>query len=417
MDSSEPVINPSSLPTRLERFKEVCLERRKLKGHIEKLIEKREALAVHELECAERELKRVEANAEEVRAQMKGNRLSVVDGTAESEYAMYHTSGGHPHAAPLFKTADPEGDGPSPLDTLVVKDSARNSTSFKSAESPILLPTSDESPTHAHFKLDPRSEDCTPTIPIAEEDGKSCEKLLDSQTRRYAELCEERRTLEMEIEEQLANEEKTALMRVESARSSLQVVKETIVEIRAWLKKANAGDTMASTGDTIASTGYTAMNIPPTVFNDAPHEGDGLENTHAPATTIQPYSSDAAVIEPYPSEAAAIEPYPSEAITIQPYSSEAAVNPSPSVSDASTHNKSRPSLHFPESSRGSHFARRTLQSPEDTQATGSQITSAYKPRKKLTKKGHKQIERPRAVSHDGAAHQIQKGFLLAIAGG
>ena len=159
MDPSEPVINPSSLPTRLERFKEVCLEKRILKGQIEKLIEKREALAVHELECAESELKRVEANAEEVRAQMQENRLSMVGGTAESDEAMYYTSSGSPHAAPLFKTADPERDGPSPLDTLVVKDSARNSPSFKSAESPILLPTSDESPTHAHFKLDPRSED------------------------------------------------------------------------------------------------------------------------------------------------------------------------------------------------------------------------------------------------------------------
>ncbi len=406
MDSSDPVINPSSLPTRLERFKEICLEKRILKGHLEKLIEKREALAIHELESAESELKRVEANAEEVRAQMKETRLAEVGGTAKSDEAMSHASRGHPHAAPLFNTADPEGDGPSPLDTTVVKDSARNSTSFKSAESPILLPTSDQSPVHTHFKLDPRSEECTPTIPIAEEDGQSCEKQLHSQARRYVELCEERRKLEMEIEEQLADEEKMALMRVESARTSLQVVKETIVEIRSWLKKANAGDIMASTRGTMANAGCTMVNIPPTVFNDGPHEGDGLENTDAPATPTQPY----------PSEAVVIQPYPSEAIVIQPYSSEAVVNRSPSVSDASTHNKSRPSLHFPESSRGSHFARRTLQSPEDTQATGSQIASTYKPRKKLTKRGHKQIERPRAVSHDGGAPQVQKGFLLAIAG-
>ena len=408
MEPSNSVIKPSGLPMRLERFKEICLEKRKLKGQIDKLIRQREALAVHELECAEREFERIKADAEDIRAQMEETRLAEAGGRARSEGAMSYTSNGPFDSATLFKTAGLEGDGPLPLDTLVVKDSARNSPSFKSAESPIVLPTSDEgslpgTPVHRPFKLDPRSEDCTPTIPIAGEDGQSCGRVLELQARRYAELCDERRALEIEIEGRLVEDETTALMRVESARSSLQVVRETIAEIKAGLKKANAGDKTANAGDMTANAGDktenardtmenagdvmenagdamenagdtmthsrdTVTNIPPTVSNDVPHGGDGLENTHTPASTIHPYSS------------------------------EARVNHSPSISDASTHNKSRPSLHVPESSIG-----RALQSPEETLATGSQITSTYKQRKKLTKRGHKQIERPRVVSHDSAA--------------
>lgn len=427
MEPSNSVINPSGLPMRLERFKKICLEKRILKGQIDKLIEQREAHAVHELECAERELKRIKADAVDIRAQMEETRLAEVGGRAKSEIGMSYTSSGPRDAATLFKTADLEGDGPSPLDTLVVKDSARNSPSFKSAESPIVLPTSDEgslpgTPVHSPFKLDPRSEDCTPTIPIAGEDGQSTERFLESQARRYAELCEERRALEMEIEGRLVEEEKAASMRVESAHSSLRAVRELIAEIKAGLKKANAGDMTANAGDTtanagdttanagdtvenegdtmenegdttenegdtMANAGDTMMNIAPTVSNDVPHGGDGVESTHTPASTIHPYSS------------------------------EARINHSPSASDASTHNKSRPSLHAPESSRGSLFARRALQSPEETLATGSQITtSTYKPRKKLTKRGHKQIERPRVVSHDSATPWVPRSIFPSVGG-
>ena len=424
MEPSNSVINPSGLPMRLERFKTVCVERRKLKGHINKLIQRREALAVQELECAERELRKITADAKDIRAQMEETRLAEVGGRPNSEGAMSYTSSGPFDAATLFKTAGLERDGPLPPDTLVAKGSARNSPSFKYAESPIVLPTSDGgslpgTPVHSPFKLDPRSEDCTPTIPIAGEDGQSCD--LKLQARRYAELCEERRALEMEIEGRLAEEEKTASMRVESARSSLRAVREEIAEIRAGLKRASAGDTTANTGDTMETPGDTMgnvgdtmgnpgdtmenpgdtmensgdtmenardtiMNIPPTVSNDVPHGGDGLEDTHTPASTIHPYSS------------------------------EARVNPSPSISDASTHNKSRPSLHVPESSRESHLARRALQSPEETLATGSQITSTYKTRKKLTKKGHKQIERPRVVSHDSATPWVPRSIFPSVGG-
>lgn len=366
MESLNPIINPSGLPTRLERFKAVCLEKRILKGSIEKLIQKRETLAIRELEHAESELERIKANAADVRAQMEETRLAEVDSTMKSEEAMHYTSNGNLNAAPLSKTTDVEGDRPSLHDTLAVKDSTRNSTSFKSVESPILLPSGDEGslaepPRDTAFELDPRSEARTSTIPITEEDGEGCDELLDSQAQRYAVLCDERRALEKEIKGGLVHEEKLALMRVELARSSLQIVRGRIDEIRARVKKAHEGD-----------------DIPPTVSIDDPQGADGLESTLSPAPTVRPYSS-------------------------QPRD-----NPSPSVSNTSIHHDINPSVHVPESSRESQFPRAPPLSSEENQATGSHVGSVYKPRKRLTKKGYKQVERPRVTSQEDATSLFRK---------
>lgn len=369
MEPLNPVINPSGLPTRLERFKAVCLEKLILKGSIEKLIEKRERLAIRELEHAESELERIKANAADVRAQMEETRLAEVGGTLKSEEAMDYNSIGNLNAAPLSKTADVEGDRPSLLDSLAVKDSTRNSTSFKSAESPILLPSGDEGsvaepPRDTAFELDPRSEDRTPTIPITEEDGKGCDELLDSQAQRYAALCDERRALEKEIKGGLVHEEKLAMMRVDLARSSLEIVKARLAEIRARVRKANEGE-----------------DIPPTVSIDDPQGGDGgdgLESTLSPATTVRPYSSQPRDL------------------------------PSPSVSNTSIHHDITASVHVPGSSRESQFPRAPPLSSEENQATGSHIGSVYKPRKRLTKKGYKQVERARVTSQEDATSLFRK---------
>ena len=363
MESSYQAINPSNPSTRLERFKQVCLEKRTLREHIEKLIVKREALAVRELEHAESEFERIKANAEDVRAQLEETRRAEMGSTMKSEEAMVHTLNGPLDAALLSKTADLEGDGPSLLATSVVKGSTRNSTSYKSAESPILPPSDDEgsiagSPYRPSFTPDPRSEDYDPTIAIAEEDGQGCEKLLEAKAQRYAELCDVRRALEMEIEGGLVEEEKIASKQVESARSSLRLVRETILEIRDGLKRADEKDTV--------------INIPPTVSTDGLHRGEGLEDTLSPATTIHPDPS------------------------------EARVNRSPSVSNASTHDNPQPSIHAPESSRGSHFPRAAAVSSAETHATGSHVASVHKTRKRLTKRGYKQIERYRVGAQEDA---------------
>jgi len=381
MDSSNLVINPSGQPTRLQRFKDVCYQKRILKGRIEKLIEKRERIALRELEHAESELEGIKAQAADVRAQMKETRLADVGDTMRSEEVMSCNTNGSPNAVPLLKTADLEGGRHTPLDTPTVKDSARNSTSFTSAESPILPPSSDEcsvvgSLDCTPFKLDRRSEDGTPTLPIAEEDGKSCEKQLESEARQYAVLCKERRALEMAIEKELADDEEMASRRVESARSSLQAARKKIAEIVAELKRASEEDTIT----------MTMIDIRHTVSVDGLHGEDELEleNTRTPT------------------------------ITLRPYSSEAKVNLSPSVSEASTHNKPKPaSLYAPESPQRSHFERSTQ---EEIQATGSQILSVYKTRKKLTKKGHKQFERSRVVSQEEATPLSQAGLLSSVAG-
>jgi hypothetical protein len=389
MEYSNPVITPTSLPTRLQRFKDVCLEKRVLKGHIEKLMEKREALAVREFERAENELERIKANAAAVRAQMEESRLADVGDRMKNEEATNSTFNGPLNTALLSQTGDLEGGAPSLHGTLAVKGSIRTSISFKSAESPILLPSSHVcsivgSPGGSPFKLDRRRDSDTPTIPIAEEDGQRCEELLESEAQRYADLCEERRKLEMVIEEELAEEEKMASVRVELALSALQAVREKIVEVKAGLKRATGGTTV--------------VEIPPVVSVDGPHGGDGLESALPPDTTIHLYSS------------------------------EAKVNPYHSVSDLSTHSKS---LHIPESPGVLHFAQPTLLSPEvlspevlspevlspeETQATGSQIISVNKVRKKLTKKVYKQIERPRVVSQEAATPLIPKGILPYLGG-
>jgi hypothetical protein len=378
MDSSNPAINPSNPATRLERFKAVCLEKRMLKENIEKLMEKRETCATREFERAESELERIRASATDVRAQLEQTRLAEVDSTVKSEEATSHTSNGPLNPALPSKTADLEGDRPSLLNGSVVKDSTRNSISFKSAESPILSPESDEysaagSPYHPSFPPDPRSEDCNPTIPIAEEYGQSCAGLLKSQAQRYADLCEERRDLERKIEEELVQEEEMALAQVESARSSLREVKETIVEIRATLKTADEGNTV--------------MNIPPTDSIDGLQGENGIEGTLSPATTIHPHPSEPRVR---------------------------------SISNASTHDNPPASVHIPESSRESHLPRATQLSSEETHATGSQIASVHKTRKRLTKKGYKQIERSRVVPQDEAAPVtplFQKVFSSSFVGG
>jgi len=364
MDSSKPIINTRGLPMRLERFKDVCLEKRALKARIEKLIATRESLAVREVEQAESELERIKTKAVAIRSQMEESRLADVGDMVKSEEAFNPTLNRPLNPSRLSKTVDLGGGSPSLLDTSVVKDSTRNSTSFKSAESPVLSSSSDEcsvvgSPDRTSFKLNRRSEGGTTSIPVVEDDGQRCDEHLVLEAQRYAELCEERRLLEAEIERELHDEEQMALMRVESAHSSLQEVRGKIVDIVHGLKRASGGDTVVA--------------VPSPLSVDDTDGGARLEEDF-PAVTIA-----------------------------QPSSVEAKAGPSSSVSDVSIHNKPLPSLHAPESLRRSHFARPTLPSPEENQTAGSQIVSLYKPRKKLHKRIFKQAERTRGVSPEDAA--------------
>lgn len=350
MEPPTPITNPSGLPVSLQRFKDVCLEKRALKGRIEKLIETREALAVRELEHAESEFERIKAKAEAIRSQMAESRLASMADMGKSEDAMNYTSNGSLHPVRLSKTAGPEGGSASLLDTSVVKASTRNSISFKSAESPVSSPSSDEcsvagSLGRTSFRLNRQSDDGT-TTPFAEEDGHGCDARLALEAQRYAELCEERQALETAIKKELDEEEQEASQRVKAAQLSLREVRGKIVDIVAGLKKAGGEDTV--------------IVLPPTLSVGDAGGGAMLENA-------------------------------------QPSSSEAKVGPSASVSEASTHHKSLPSIHAPRSPAQSHFARPTILSPEETHTTGSQIFSFSKPRKKLHKRAFKQAERTQGV--------------------
>jgi len=364
MEPSTPATNPTGLPKRLQRFKEVCLEKRALKGSIEKLIETREALAVRELENAESELERIQAKAAAIRSQMAESRLAGMADVVKSEEAIDCTSNGPPSPAWLSKTEGQEGRSRSLLDTSVVKGSTRTGTSFKSAESPVLSPSGDEcsvrgSPDRTSFRLNLRSEDCTTTIPFAEEGGQSCDQRLELEAQQYAKLCEERLVLETEIEKELDDEVQDASRRVEAARSSLQEVRGKNVDILAGLKKASGEDTV--------------IVLPPTLSVGGQDRGDGTENALPTVNTIQPSSS------------------------------EAKAEPPASLSEASTHHQSLPSVRTARSPARPHFPWTTLPNPEEPQATGSQIVSLYKPRKKLHKRTFRQVERAQGAPSEDAA--------------
>ena len=376
MESSSPVTNPSGLPGRLKRFKDVCLQKRALKGRIEKLIETREALAVRELERAESELERIKAKAETIRSQMVESRLvSMADG-GKSEEVMNFTSNGPLNPASLIKAAGLEGGSPSLRATSVVRDSTRNSPSFKSAESPVLSPSNDQcsvagSLGRTSFRLDHRSEDGTTTDPFAVEDGQSCDDRLALEAQRYAELCEERRELEREIMKELDDEQEEASMRVEKARLSLREVRGKIADIVAGLKKASGEDTMIDLPPTLSVGDLNEGELNGGELNGGEvNEGDRFENAPPSFNEVKP-------------------------------------GPPASISEASTHHhKSVPSVHSFRTLRSptqSHFARPPAQSPEETQATGSHIFSLSKPRKKLHKRVFKQVERTQGVPSEDTA--------------
>jgi hypothetical protein len=377
MEPPNVMTNSSGLPIRLQRFKDVCVEKRLLKGHIENLIERREKLAVHEVGRAEVELERIRAKAAAIRSQIKETRLADADDVMKREETINYTSNGSANPVTLPRSENPEGDSPSPLDTSAVKDSTRNSASFKSVDSPILSPSIEEhsvigSAHRTSFKLDRQSEG-TATIPLAEEDGQRYDDLLVSQSQRYAELCQERRALESEIEKELADEEQMALMRVESARASLEEVRGNIADIVAGLRRASEEDTVTA--------------LPRTVSSGDPHRGDTSEDGFPVAIITQP-------------------------------SNTAKVDASSFVSDTSTpkvHDKPSPSLRAPDSPVGSHFGQRALTSPDENQAAGSHIVSMYKTRKKLHKRGLKPTERTQGVSPEESRPLIQKS-MISVAG-
>ena len=389
MESSSSVTNPSGLPGRLKRFKDVCLQKRTLKGRIEKLIETREALAVRELERAESELERIKAKAVTVRSQMVESRPVSMADWGKSEEVMNFTSNGPLNPASLIKAAGLEGGSPSVRATSVVRDSTRNSPSFKSAESPVLSPSNDQcsvagSLGRTSFRLDHRSEDGTTTDPFAVEDGQSCDDRLALEAQRYAELCEERRELEREIMKELDDEQEAASMRVEKARSSLREVRGKIADIKAGLKKASGEDAM--------------IDLPPT-----PSVGDlnGGELNGGELHGGELHGGELNEVDRFENA--------------PPSSSEVKPGPPASISEASTHHhKSVPSVHSFHTLRSptqSHFARPPAQSPEETQATGSHLFSLSKPRKKLHKRVLKLVERTQGVPSEDAAP------LFTIVGG
>lgn len=373
---------------RLRRFKDVCLEKRISKRRIEKLMETRETLAVRELERAESELERITAKAAAIRSQMEASRLADTGDIEKNEETMSCNSDGPLNPTTLPRTVDVDGGSLAPLDTPVVKDSTRNSTSYKSAESPVSSPSNDErhsvvgSQDRTSLMLNRRSEGGTSTLPVAGEGEQSCDELLALEAQNYADLCNERRVLEGEIEKELADQEQMALVRVESARSSLEDVREKLAGIRAGLKRASVEDAV------IVVPPLPPLPLLPPTAGD-PDEGDRVEDVEDVEDAL-----------------------PTAPVT-RPFSSEAKVDFSSSVSDTSIHNKPPNSLHVPESPNGSHFAQPTLLSAEENHPAGSQTVSVYKTRKKLTKRGLKPTERPRTEEANPLTH---KSILLSLVG-
>jgi hypothetical protein len=253
MEAPNTPTSTTALPTRLRRFKDACVEKSCLEAQIEKMIERREILAIRKVERAEKELERIMTNAATVRFELESIRLPTCRGTAmkgeitKPEPPEFNSGVTSENAKPEV-ISSPPGEG------MAVKDphshssclGPPSSSTSSSDSSSIVL----DGPSSTSVSPNIRNE-AIPTVPLSKDEEEHCDEILSSQAQHYIRLCEERRSLEKGIEQELDTEERFAIEQVQSAKSSLEAVRKRISNFVANLRKTSGEETVIAVPPTV----------------------------------------------------------------------------------------------------------------------------------------------------------------------
>jgi hypothetical protein len=262
MEAPNTPTSTTALPTRLRRFKDASVEKSCLEAQIEKMIERREILAIRKVERAEKELERIMTNAATARFELKSIRFPTCRGTAKKEEIMrlgpleFDNSVASENAKPEV-ISSPPGEGMAvkdPLSHSPCLGSPFSSTSSSNGSSIVL-----DGPSSISVSSNIRN-DAIPAVPLSEDEEEHCDEILSSQAQRYIKLCEEHRSLEKGIEQELDTEERFAIEQVQSAKSSLEAVRKRISDFVANLRKASGEETVIAVPSTIPTISMGGEN-------------------------------------------------------------------------------------------------------------------------------------------------------------
>ena len=234
MDTNEGLL------ARVERFEDHCVQKKCLEGDIERALERRDEKAVGDVETAERELESTKRECAEIEARVEKARRGDFSATIESQRVVDGGSG----ASDVIAGEDPAlfasiTRPQSPAAQII------RPRSYESLPTTPMIPTSivdSESLSGSVISCPEQSTTGTGYRSLEAPEDNINDDFLAFLVQRYADLCQERRGLQGEIEEKLDRKERTALEKLTCANIALDTTRQSAVEIVAALMEASGGD-------------------------------------------------------------------------------------------------------------------------------------------------------------------------------
>jgi hypothetical protein len=187
MEASSAPAHPSTLPTRLQRFKDASIERSCLEARIQETIEKMKIVAVRRAERAEIELEEIRAKAVTVRSALKEICPLTPREIIEQKEILHPGPTVSIKSVPSSESMKREGTLPSPAGMSTVKNPNPDITSLRSMYPPV-SPSSDDgfpvvdgpsSTTRSPIQGEPVPTDLT--FSNSDEDEERFDKILELQ--------------------------------------------------------------------------------------------------------------------------------------------------------------------------------------------------------------------------------------------
>ena len=236
MDADEALL------PRVERFEDYCIQKRSLEGEVECALARRDEKAMEGVNIAERELEDTKRECAEVEARIEKARRGDFSSRERSQGAVKCHSGASEVTAQECQPPLAAGTGPqSPVAQITRSDSYENISPptaslipTSTADSESLSRSATSGPDHSTTGTGYKSFDAT--------ENDVSDNFLTFLVRQYADLCDEQRAVQEEIEKMLERKERVAREKLTCARTELDNTRQNAVEIVGALMEASGGD-------------------------------------------------------------------------------------------------------------------------------------------------------------------------------